>query len=230
MWPHFTGKWEANLAGIPLKSWSPTIVPSLFSQQHMESNSTVFHFKICMPSLHSVWVFPGYTCGMTSQKPHKQQIKFYGKKYSWLVSEETFLCLLNFIRNSQAEAMGHCSPTNQYKPSMHSLRTAKPWSVWMFLGACDPHGATKRLELGQWEGLRVLLPLSRCLLSTLSQPHHSSNREDNSWAVGCPATWISFPLRHVLILLYQTPARGHFVYRSSPTVFRWPKPYTNDSD
>lgn len=141
MWPHFTGKWEANLAGIPLKSWSPTIVPSLFSQQHMESNSTVFHFKICMPSLHSVWVFPGYTCGMTSQKPHKQQIKFYGKKYSWLVSEETFLCLLNFIRNSQAEAMGHCSPTNQYKPSMHSkncqtlicvnvLRSL--WSPWCY--------------------------------------------------------------------------------------------------
>lgn len=144
----------------------------------MESNNAVFHFKICMPSLHSVWVFPGYTYGMTSQKPHKQQIKFYGKKYSWLVSEETFLCLLNFIRNSQAEAMGHCSPTNQYKPSMHSLRTAKPWSVWMFLGACDPHGATKRLELGQQEGLRILLPLSRCLLSTLSQRH-----PDNRWTM-----------------------------------------------
>lgn len=199
-----------TLQACPLKAGlRPTIVLSLFSQ-HTESNNAVFHFKICMPSLRSVWVFPGYTYGMTSQKPHKQQIKFYGKKSSWLVSEETFLCLLNFIRNSQAEAMGHCSPTNQYKPSMHSRRTAKPWSVWMFSGACDPHGATKRLELGQQEGLRVLLPLSRCLLSTLSQKH-PDNREDDGWAVGRPATCSSFlwgPLC-VLIPFCQPPARGH---------------------
>lgn len=96
---------------------------------HMESSNAFFHFKICMPSLRSVWAFPAHTCGMTSQKPHKQQIKLYGKKYSWLLSEETFLCLLNFIRNSQAEAMGHCSPTNQYNPSMHSLGTAKASAV-----------------------------------------------------------------------------------------------------
>lgn len=50
MGPHF--REEVNLAGIPLKSSSPIVFPSLRDQ--MESNNAFFHFKICMLSLRSL--------------------------------------------------------------------------------------------------------------------------------------------------------------------------------
>lgn len=42
--------------------------------------------------------------GLTSQKPQKQHIKLHANASSRLVSEGTFLGLLNFIANSQARA------------------------------------------------------------------------------------------------------------------------------
>lgn len=123
--------------------------------------------KLCAQRLHfPVRIFPAYTCGMmTSQKPQKQQIKLYKNKYSWLVSEETFLCLLNFIRNSQAETIGHCSLTNQYNTSQHPLteQLLKLWSMSEYQEPVISHGAIKSLVLGRPEWLSILPPLHSCL-------------------------------------------------------------------
>lgn len=155
MGPHLTEKWRAKLPGFPLKSSSPAVFLGLFpstwnsTSGTREERSRLLQFRTRTQQLH----FPvslTHTCGMTSQKPQQQQIKLQEKKYSQQVSKETFLCLLNFIRNSQAETIGHCSPAIQYSTSVHSLKLPKASSV--FECSLEPvilRGAAESLEPGQ---------------------------------------------------------------------------------
>lgn len=130
----------------------------------------IFHCQ----NMYTGVTLPAYTCGMTSRKPQKQQIKLHENKYSWLVSEGTFLCLLNFIRNSQAETIrplfsGKSIQYINISPKRKTAKTLRSVSDCSWEPVLS-HGAKESLMLGQLECPSIFLPSPNwCLLSTLSQ-------------------------------------------------------------
>jgi hypothetical protein len=167
--------------------------------------------------------------GWHHRNQQKQQIKLYENEYSWQISEGTFLCLLNFIRNSQAETVSHCSLTNQYNTSMHPLELLKVICVRIFLGACDPKVLKRAWN---WAKENPVPPLNWCLLSTLSQ----RGQIFLMYLTTCSlSSWGSL---HISAVLGGAPFTRCYGESSGQTwstdpsslLSKWSQPYTSDPD